>query len=435
MITDRMQASLLFRYFASDEDCGDQIDLSQWQWPWREILLHTERIAGQYDGVIVGMDGREFLRRGVEAAAGNDEEAARLWWATILDSTQPIHYPTLAELAESLPPVRWLWPGWLPRGMISLLGAFQGTGKSYFVMDLARSVIHGGVWPDGTPVERVGTVIYVDAEAIPQVNNERAVKMQINRHKLYLLMANNGELLDLTATKWQNRLLDMAAALRPELIIIDSYSSISSSGQNSVEDTSRLLAYLGGLATSADAGLLVLHHLRKPSTGQLNLPGMNIHDFRGSGNITAMARSVMGLSVIQKGKQFSLNGPRRLDLVKTNLGPYPDAIGIEMETTDDLVKFSYGTAPSYEPSPEEVDPAVWLVEFLEENGPTNYKEIVVEAEGEGISKSQLYRARKKLGAKVLDSKGEKRRGNQWLLAEQAGELTETDDDEGNDDEE
>lgn len=101
MITDRMQASLLYRYFAADEDCGDQIELSQWQWPWREIFLHTERIAGQYDGVILGMDGREFLRRGVEAAAGNDEEAARLWWATILDSTQPIHYPTLAELARN----------------------------------------------------------------------------------------------------------------------------------------------------------------------------------------------------------------------------------------------------------------------------------------------------------------------------------------------
>jgi hypothetical protein len=432
MITDRMQASLLYKYFATDEECGDQIDLSLWKWPWKEILLHTERISGQYDGVIIGLDGREFLRRGVEAAAGNDEEAARLWWATILDSTQPLHYPTLAELAETLPPVRWLWPGWLPRGMISLLGAFQGTGKSYFVMDLARSVIHGGVWPDGAPVEKLGKVIYVDAEAIPQVNNERAVKMQLNRHKLYLLMAGNGELLDLTAAKWQDRLMDMAATLKPELIIIDSYSSISSSGQNSVEDTARLLAYLGGLATTADAGLLVLHHLRKPSTGQLNLPGMNIHDFRGSGNITAMARSVMGLSVIQNGKQFSLNGPRRLDLVKTNLGPYPDSIGIEMETTDDLVQFKYGKAPSYEPSPEEVDPVAWLVEFLEANGPTNYKEIVAEAEGEGISKSQLYRARKKMGAKVLDSKGEKRRGNKWLLAEQAGEVDEADDDEGDD---
>lgn len=423
MITDRMQASLLYRYFATDEECADEIELSCWRWPWREVFLHAERISAQYGGVIIGMTGRELLRKAVEAAAGSDEEAVRAWWATILDSTEPIHYPTLAELAESLPPVRWLWPGWIPRGMISLLGAFQGTGKSYFVMDLARTVIHGGAWPDGTPAERIGRVIYVDAEAIPQVNNERAVKMQINRHQLYLLMAGNGELLDLTAAKWQDRLMDMAAALKPELIIIDSYSSISSSGQNSVEDTARLLAYLGGLATATDAGLLVLHHLRKPSTGQMALPGMNIHDFRGSGNITAMARSVMGLSVIQTGKQFSLNGPRRLDLVKTNLGPYPDSIGIEMETAGDLVRFKYGKAPRYDQESPGESCEEWLIGYLEEHGDSKPADVIAAAEEAGFTKATLYRTRKKLNAVIFNTHANFRHpANCWTLdGEEAAE--------------
>lgn len=430
MITDRMQANLLYRFFALDEDCGDQIDLALWKWPWREIYLHAEREQDAYDGVILGRGGREHLRTAVKLVAGSDEEAARLWWATIQDSTEPIHYPTLAELAATLPPVRWLWPGWIPRGMVSLLGAYQGTGKSYFVMDLARIVIHGGPWPDGTPAEKVGKVIYVDAEAIPQVNNERAVKLQLNRHQLYLLMPTAGEIFDLTAAKWQDRLTDMVGALRPELIIIDSYSSISSSGQNSVEDTSRLLAYLTGLADMADCGFLVLHHLRKPGGGQLSLPGMSVHDFRGSGNITAMARSVMGLSVIQNGRQFSLNGPRRLDLVKTNLGPYPDALGIEMKTEGDLVQFTYGAAPSFDGGDAEPDPAEWLVDYLETNGATAFRDLVGDAERDGISKAALYRARKKLGSRIIDSKGSKQTGNQWMLAEQAETDDETDDDAG-----
>jgi hypothetical protein len=58
---------------------------------------------------------------------------------------------------------------------------------------------------------------------------------------------------------------------------------------------------------------------------------MSLHDFRGSSHITAMARTVMGLNVLQNGKQFSLSGPRRLDLVKTNLGNYPEGIGIELQ--------------------------------------------------------------------------------------------------------
>lgn len=421
MITDRIQANLLYRYFATNDDCGAQIDLILWKWPWREIFLHAEREQDAYGGVVLGHSGRDYLRTAVKLVAGADEDAARLWWSTIQESTEPIHYPTLAELAESLPPVRWLWPGWIPRGMVSLLGAYQGTGKSYFVLDLARTVIHGGTWPDGAPAEKLGKVIYVDAEAIPQVNNERAVKLQLNRHQLYLLMPTAGEIFDLTAAKWQDRLTDMVGALRPELIIIDSYSSISSSGQNSVEDTARLLAYLTGLAALADCGFLVLHHLRKPPGGQLNLPGMSVHDFRGSGNITAMARSVMGLSVIQNGRQFSLNGPRRLDLVKTNLGPYPDSLGIEMQTAGDLVKFAYGQAPSYDGAAEEIDPAAWLLDFLESNGPTLYRDLLAEAEAEKISKSALYRARKKLGGRVVDSKGKRNGGNQWMLAEQTGE--------------
>jgi predicted ATP-dependent serine protease len=109
-------------------------------------------------------------------------------------------------------------------------------------------VIHGGQWPDGTPMDRIGNVVYVEAEAIPQVTNERAQALGINRHKLWLMMAENGELLDLTQPRWQDHLLDLATTVQPQLIVIDSLSSISSSGQNSVEDTNRLLMYLVALA-------------------------------------------------------------------------------------------------------------------------------------------------------------------------------------------
>ena len=158
----------------------------------------------------------------------------------------------------------------------------------------------------------------------------------------------------------------------------------------------------------------------------------SVHDFRGSGNITAMARSVMGLSVVQNGQQFSLNGPRRLDLVKTNLGPYPDPLGIEMQTAEDLVQFKYGAAPSFDGSDAEPDPAEWLIDYLESNGPTQYRDLLADAEAENISKSALYRARKKLGGRVVDSKGKRSTGNQWMLAEQEGEIDA--DEDGADDE-
>lgn len=427
MITERMQRSLIYRALVAQEIETSEIDLDGWRWPWREIVLASEREAWAPLGV-------SKLSYAVQLVAGDDMDARRVWMAEIEDAAEPLVFPTLAEIAESLPPVSWLWPGWVPRGMLSLLGAYQGTGKSYFVLDLARAVIHGGVWPDGSAVESRGPVIYVEAEAIPQVTNERAVKLGIDRSQLYLMMADNGELLDLTNPKWQDRLIDMATTVRPQLIVIDSLTSISSIGQNSVEDTNRLLMFLVGLARYVNCGLLVLHHLRKPPGGQLSLPGMSIHDFRGSSHITAMARTILGLSVVQTGRQFSLNGERRLDLVKTNLGPYPEeGIGVKLETEDESVRFVYGAPASFDQEAESPGEKCeeWLLAYLEKHGPSKPGDVRQAAEAAGFTHGTVTRARKALSGEIRDTETNFRNPrNLWRLAavgeDDAEEVIETD---------
>lgn len=423
MITERMQKRLLYQALIEESVDSTEIELDGWGWPWREIILASER-----DDALAVYGGR--LNFALRLVAGNDGEQARIWRREIEDANEPLTFPTLAEIADTLKPVSWLWPGWIPRGMLSLLGAYQGTGKSYFVLDLARTVIHGGPWPDGNPADRIGNVIYVEAEAIPQVTNERAQALGINRHKLWMLMADNGQLLDLTQPAWQDRLLDMATVIEPQLIIIDSLSSISSSGQNSVEDTTRLMLYLVALARHCDCGLLVLHHLRKPPGGQLNLPGMSVHDFRGSGHITAMARTVLGLSVIQTGRQFSLNGPRRLDLVKSNLGPYPEGIGLKLETNGDQVRFVYGEPVAFEDAQESPGDKCeeWLINYLEEHGASKPADVLRAGEAAGFSKSTIYRTRKQLATLISNTdKNFRAPGNLWQLASGDADEDETDD--------
>ena len=60
-------------------------------------------------------------------------------------------FASLDQLSAGIPPVSWLWPGWIPRGMITLLCAAPGAGKSYLALDLARRLIAGLPWPDGAP--------------------------------------------------------------------------------------------------------------------------------------------------------------------------------------------------------------------------------------------------------------------------------------------
>jgi hypothetical protein len=421
MITERMQRNLLYRSLVEEEMPTSQIDLAGWTWPWRELILSSERESWMPLGI-------SKLQYAIQMVAGDDMDARREWMAAIEDAAAPLHFPTLAELAATLEPVTWLWENWIPRGMLSLLGAFQGSGKSFFVMELARIALHGDAWPDGTPLTHepaTAKVVYVDAEGIPQVNAERAAELGIDAQRVYLMMADTGEMMDFNAQPWRDRLIDLLCLAQPDLVLIDSLSAITGAkGTNSAEEVSSLLTWLNGLAREFNTGLVLLHHLRKPGGGQLSLPGVSIHDFRGSTHIVAMARSVIGLSVVQKpGKQFSLNGPRTVEVVKTNLAPqYPPRLEVRMERGDAGVRFTYGPAsPEADPEPSAEE---WLIDYLETNGATKFMEIVADGERDGFSKATIYRARKRLGSQISDSTGKQGKGNLWVLSCEADDSAE-----------
>ncbi len=290
-------------------------------------------------------------------------------------------FQSLHDLAPSLRPVEWLWQWWVPREMITLLGASPGAGKSYVALDLARRVIEGDTFPDETSVSAAdakANVIYVDAEVVPVLINERVQAWGIDSRRFYLMYPRLGEMLDLGIREDQDRLIEMVYELDPSLVVVDSLSSINSKGENSVEDVRRVLSFLNVLANDYNCALLLIHHLRKQ--GALALSDvLTIDDFRGSSHIIAMSRSVLGLSVIQTGPEPDRNGPRRLESVKTNLGPYPEPIGVEFRPLHPIgVTLHYGAAPKEYKEPTKLDACIeWLKEILEETGePMKPKEII-----------------------------------------------------------
>ncbi len=106
----------------------------------------------------------------------------------------------------------------------------------------------------------------------------------------------------------------------------------------------------------------------------------------------------MGLSVIQNGRQFSLNGARRLDLVKSNLGPYPDGIGLKLEGDAAAMRFVYGEPVAFEDAQESPGDRCeeWLLDYLEKNGPSKPGDVTKAAEAAGFNKGTLYAVRKRL---------------------------------------
>jgi len=328
-------------------------------------------------------------------------------------------FPSLQEIAASLPEVTWLWPDWIPRGMITLLGAAPGTGKSYLALDLARCIIAGGKFPDGAPAPQPGAnVIYVDAEDCPQIINRRAELWDMDTSRLFLMQPGERLFIDFSQTTDQDHLVEMACSLAPALIVVDSLSTISSKGENNVEDVREVLGFLNKLALDAQCGLLLIHHLRKRGVLPL-VDVLSLDDFRGSSHIIAIPRSVLGLSIVQTGPRPDRVGPRRLEVVKTNLARYPEPIGVEfLPQHPDGVVLRYGEPAQQYHQPTKADECVeWLLRTLEEAGqPMKPAEVVELGEQAGFSRSTVYQARRMLGDSIRNTTGERNPRNLWAPA-------------------
>ena len=383
MLTQRMQVDVLAGMLEGlDAPVGTRV--TEFDEPWRTVYQAIRAVP---------MEQRTLALR--EALAGGTDREKII--GTLLSATRiksASVYQSLEEIAADLPPIEWAWANWIPRSMISMVAAVPGAGKTYVSLDLARRVsTPGESWPDGTPIMRYGKVIYIDAESVPQLLNERADDWKMDKKKLYLLMPDTGEMIDFGEQTWRDRLIEMTSALRPELVVIDSLGSISSRGENNVEDVRSLMGWLTRYALDFNLALVLIHHLRKKGSLQL-MDLISMDDVRGSGHIVAAVRSLMGLSVIRDSDKADKNGPRRLEVLKTNLCRYPEPIGITFEPGYPKgVVLKYGDVPVKEKEASELDRCVeWLRDLLR-GGPMRPSEVVEAGKQDGFGRSNIYKAR------------------------------------------
>jgi hypothetical protein len=318
--------------------------------------------------------------------------------------------------------------------LLTLLAAWPGVGKTYFALDLARRVIANLPAPDNSSFElSTSRAIYVDAEDFLPDIYERALVWGMELDKFYPIRRPPRDLIDMSRREYQDPLIDMCHDLRPDLVIVDSLSSVNSRGENNIEDLRDVLSFFVELAGTFDVALLLIHHLRKPGKG-VTQP-VTMHDLRGSGHLVAMARSILGIDIIKTGPEEDLNGPRQLKVLKKNRGKYPKPLSVQYRdspSNPDVAVLSYGPSELFERYPETLTEkcASWLVDLLEERGPTPFNEIQALAAQEDFKYWVLIEARQLLGGKVIDTRGPKRFGNKWALVGQPtdGEAEELADD-------
>ena len=97
---------------------------------------------------------RGFLSPNTSANGHNPEEEA-----------PGVTAPRLLRLSDVEPEeVRWLWPGYVPYGKVTLLAGDPGLGKSWATLDLAARLTVGGETPDRLHVMVQGAVVLLTAE-------------------------------------------------------------------------------------------------------------------------------------------------------------------------------------------------------------------------------------------------------------------------------
>lgn len=333
----------------------------------------------------------------------------------------PIQYHAIEHVLDGMPDLEWLWHGWIPRAMLTVLAATPGTGKSYLMLDIARRLIAGGQWPDEFPIETPGRVLYVDAENAPAIMKERLSIWQPSEMRGLFAMwpAPDRLVINLDDDVDRDRFLDMVCVIQPDLVIIDSYGSATLRGETNKEDVQGMLAFLAKVSLDYSTGMILVHHLRKRIDGQTTFMRMTIDSIRGSSHIPAMARNVIGMQWVPTNEYPDENGPRALWVMKSNIGRYPEGLGIHFEPhpeNPEIAQLTYTEEPTPFREPTKTEQCqAWLARLLEEAGePMRPKEIFELAEEEGFNRRMVSRVRKRLDDMIRDTDDKHNSDNCWV---------------------
>jgi hypothetical protein len=147
-------------------------------------------------------------------------------------------------------------------------------------------------------------------------------------------------------------------------------------------------------------------------------------DIRGSGHILAMARSIIGLSVVQVGEKPDPKGPRKLEVLKTNLCEIPPSLGLELvrissgEKKNDGVSIKWGDVaqPFKEPSTKD-SCREWLLDLMREYKEIKPRQVVQLAREAGFSQTMLYRVKEELDGQISTTAGKYDPATKWVLTE------------------
>lgn len=319
--------------------------------------------------------------------------------------------------------LRWLWPGRIPLGKLTLFAGDPGLGKSFVTLDIGARVTRGKRWPDHTTTScEPGSVIILSAEDDPaDTIRPRLEAADADLSRVHILRAvrrakPNGETsLEHFSLETDLVALQDAVALLGDvrLIVIDPISAYLGRTDSHVNSKVRsLLSPLAEIASGLGVAVVAVTHLNKNISSAL---------YRATGSIAfvAAARAVwlFAKNPDDPGQRLMLPG-------KMNLAPDQTGLSYTLqEMNPGFVAVAWGGVVSVsadvalQPERGEEKSALleakeWLQDMLSA-GPVSAKQIQKGAAAAGIAWATVRRAKAALA--IIHRKSSFGGGWEWAL--------------------
>jgi RecA-family ATPase len=306
-------------------------------------------------------------------------------------------------------PTSWLWPGYLPRGVLVVLDGDPGTAKSLLTLDWAARVTHGSAWPNGAEACPPANVVLLSAEDDRKMTIvPRLAAAGADLSRVRVLAATDSGPDNPMLSHDLREIKDAIAMEKPALVVFDpamAFLPLTS-------DARRVTTALVRLAATHETSIVLVRHLTKdPKSKAL---------YFGQGTVGIVGAARVGLLVAD----YPADPRRRvLTITKTNLSAPPPSLTYQVVAKDESAVIEW-----LAPSAITADVAVrraerpgalaavnWLMDTLA-GGELSATDVLDKARAAGFAERTLYRAKTVLGVKSRQADRDGRRFWMWSLA-------------------
>ena len=396
--------------------------------PWQP--QYTEALAGMHVVIVADNDapGRKWARAVAEHLHPQATTAIVVPPSGIKDVTELLdagydvtdlrplpdtHGETATALDYPIQQVEWLWPGRLPKGMLTLLEGDPGTGKSTITIEIIACLTTGRPLPGVmTHLAPLRVAMLADEDSWPTVVVPRLTAAGADLSKvIHLKGIREGDYLKPYMLAELAPLRHDIMKLHADVLVIDPIMAYLGGADVDSYRDQHVRSVLGPLVQMAEEDnvtVIAIRHFTKGSAG-----GKAIYRGGGSIGFTGQARAILQTAEHPEGDSMVLA------VAKCNLAPLAPSLGyhVVIDTRLEVGRIKWEDIPvrftaqqlqsgfTEAPTTKKDEAAEWLDDYLSDGQAHTWQEIVAAAAGKHAAKTLVNARNEGVAIRVLGSAG------------------------------